>query len=635
MLSLRIKDSYGQSSFLGNIMSERAKTTLPPVASSYPTLPQQLGQAKGVTMVDGESLSHPLSPILDHTTIGMTDQPLPSASARIASHKSRLKANINLSQPPLLPPLPNRDTSSSSAKAIDSAVDDDQLPSLSQRQLQDIWKHVRYLLTAQVSRTTCDQVINRLEFVSFDKGVFRLGSTYPLALTTAQEYHSTRILDIVRSELPEAYHPLAIEFTLISPHKLPSSHDAMQGENPLEAPHLVTRQTENLSKLRNGDSAKGESKTNAKNVLPCPYQADEAFAPFYQALGLPLHSGMGFDDFIVDESNALAEAAAQKIINALGTDDIWASLVIYGEHGCGKTHLLQSIGWALHQQRPDLKFIFFRTHSFKHQFSKFMKTPAHVIFHDMMRDMDVLLIDDIHQLPNKHGPSCEEFLNLISDMRANGKTVIMTSVSHPAQLTSYSIALRSRLQESRIAEVKPPSEALQLAVLRRHADKLGLKHKLDDHGLMMMINRIQGGFRVLIGQLATIAHEASQQDGQWTSRRLGEFLDRQLGSQRRVSIFEIITHCCRLFGVSRAEFMSRRRHRTLTLCRHTAMYMAKELTQKSLPEIGRDLGKLDHTSVLYGIRRINQELENNPNFVIDLNDLKDRLLYGEASYQKD
>jgi chromosomal replication initiator protein len=319
---------------------------------------------------------------------------------------------------------------------------------------------------------------------------------------------------------------------------------------------------------------------------------------------LPAMSGlMGkytFETFVIGSSNRFAHAAALAAAETPGTK--YNPLFIYGGVGLGKTHLLQAIGNYALRNHPELKVRYVTLETFTNDFINSLRDDSIEGFKNRYRSIDVLLIDDV-QFLHKKEQTQEEFFHTFNTLYDAGKQIAITSDRHPKGLVTLEDRLVSRFEWGLITDIQPPDLETRVAILRKKVRSDGIA--LDDDVLMLIASRVPTNIRELEGCLTRVVAYASV-----TKHPLNVDLAREVLKDipeipsTRVTIDLILTAVAETTGISITEMTGDKRSRTIVESRHLAMYLARELTDASLPKIGERMGNRDHTTVLHAVEKI-------------------------------
>ena len=324
-----------------------------------------------------------------------------------------------------------------------------------------------------------------------------------------------------------------------------------------------------------------------------------------------------FDNFVVGKSNQLGLAAATQVAENPGGS--YNPLFIYGGVGLGKTHLMHAVGNALCLRKPDAKVVYLHSERFVADMVKALQLNAINDFKRYYRSVDALLIDDIQFFAGKER-SQEEFFHTFNALLEGGQQIILTCDRYPKEINGLEERLKSRFGWGLTVAIEPPELETRVAILKRKAEQVGIP--LPNDAAFFMAQRIRSNVRELEGALKRVIA-----NGQFTGRELSVELVREslkdlLALQDRlVSIDNIQRVVAEYYKIKVSDLHSKRRSRSVARPRQVAMYLAKDLTNHSLPEIGDAFGGRDHTTVLHAVRKIKELLETSADIKEDVKNL--------------
>jgi chromosomal replication initiator protein len=342
--------------------------------------------------------------------------------------------------------------------------------------------------------------------------------------------------------------------------------------------------------------------------------------------GSPLDPRYTFDSFVVGASNRMAHAGATQVADtALGDAKGFNPLYIHSSVGLGKTHLLHAIAWEVKRKAPHAQVLYLTAERFRYQFVEALRSQDPLAFKEKFRAINILLIDDLEFM---HGERTEqEFDHIINSLLDGGRQVVVASARAPNHVERLNERMRSRLQRGLVTEIGALDHELRLKVLeKRLAEKRSLdpSFTLNREILDLLADRLTESGRELEGAVTRL-YATWQYMRTAITPDIAETVIRDLVhglEPRRIKIEDILRIISRHFGVSKGDLLSQRRHRSVVWPRQVGMYLAKQLTARSLPEIGRRFGNRDHTTVLHAIRKIEGELVDNPRLKEELEELK-------------
>ncbi len=326
-----------------------------------------------------------------------------------------------------------------------------------------------------------------------------------------------------------------------------------------------------------------------------------------------LDSTQTFDSFVVGTSNQLAHAAACRVTEAsAGAPVTFNPLFIHSASGLGKTHLLNAIGHRIRDIHPERKVLFLTAERFMYSFIQALRSRDTISFKDQFQSVDVLLIDDFQFLQGK--TMQQEFCHTFNSLVDSRRQVIVAADVPPSQLDTIDQRMRSRLMGGLVIDIELPDlELRRKIVLGRYVAMNSRDHSvvIPDDVLEFVANRITGGGRELEGALNRIV--AYQQFNKSPiTLDLAAMVLRDMSAnpdQCRIKIDDILKIVGRHFNVARTDLLSPRRARSIVVPRQVGMYLAKKMTSRSLPEIGRRFGGRDHSTVLHAVRKIDDQIK--------------------------
>jgi chromosomal replication initiator protein len=312
-----------------------------------------------------------------------------------------------------------------------------------------------------------------------------------------------------------------------------------------------------------------------------------------------LNPNYTFDRFVIGPSNRLAHGAALAVAEA--PSEAYNPLFLHGPPGLGKTHLLAAIANYLHDNAPGLSVRYTTAESFTNEFVAALKSAGSEAFKARYRDIDVLLIDDVQFLEGKPNTE-EEFFHTFNALYESGSQLVLSADRIPSELSTLASRLRDRFEWGLTVAVEPPNLATRLTVLKRLVRESGVEIA-DSGALSELANRIDANIRQLHGALTRVLAHASLMARPLSSELIAEVVPRTR-TPRTTSVEEIQQRVAEAFGISRAELIGSSRAATPLRARQVAIFLTRELTDLSLPQIGRLYGGRDHSTVLNSLRRV-------------------------------
>jgi len=314
-----------------------------------------------------------------------------------------------------------------------------------------------------------------------------------------------------------------------------------------------------------------------------------------------------FDVFVIGASNRFAHAAALAVAEAPAQS--YNPLFIYGSTGLGKTHLLQAIGHYVLEQHPTLNVRYVTTETVLNEFVDSMRDGRMVSFKQRYRTYDLLLIDDIQFIEGKERLQ-EEFFHTFNSLYEAGKQIVLSSDRPPRQLATLEARLRSRFEWGLITDIQPPDLETRIAILRKRVMTDDIEIAMPEV-LTFIADRVSSNIRELEGALTRVVAYASL-TGRPISTDVAQEVLRDLfpqGAARSITIEQIQSAVCEWFHISLGELRGDKRSQAIVFPRQVAMYLARELTDSSLPKIGARFGGRDHTTVLHAVSKITRLLK--------------------------
>jgi chromosomal replication initiator protein len=329
----------------------------------------------------------------------------------------------------------------------------------------------------------------------------------------------------------------------------------------------------------------------------------------------PFDTKYRFENFVVGHANEVAFAAARTLATAANV--AFNPLFIHGATGSGKTHLLHAIGHEFRRLKPKAKVIYISAERFMLDFVQALRENKTLQFKKRLRSADLLLVDDIQFIAGRESGQ-EEFLNTINEVMSAGRLIAVASGVSPQDLDGIEPRILSRLAWGLVADINRPDLELRLNIISKKLEALP-NIEMPEEVVMFLAKRISSNARELEGALNRIAAYAAMQNRVIDLDFVGEVLASTLrANQRRVSIDEIQAKVADLYRIRKGEMTSQRRAREVALPRQVAMYLARQLTPRSLPEIGRRFGGRDANTVIHAIRRIEKLRAQDPELDTDI-----------------
>jgi chromosomal replication initiator protein len=319
-------------------------------------------------------------------------------------------------------------------------------------------------------------------------------------------------------------------------------------------------------------------------------------------ISAPLDQRYTFDHFVVGKPNEFAHAAARRVAEADRAS--FNPLFLYGGVGLGKTHLMHAIAWHIRRTNPGRTVIYLSAEKFMYRFVRALRHQDTMAFKEQFRSVDVLMIDDVQFIAGKDATQ-EEFFHTFNSLVDQGRQIVLSADKSPSDLEGMEERLRSRLGCGLVADIHATTYELRLGILESKAEQMGvgvpkrvsefLAHKITSN-----VRELEGALNRVIAHSQLVGRDINLES---TQEVLHDLLR---ASDRRITIEEIQRKVAEHFQIKMAEMSSARRARQVARPRQVAMYLAKQLTSRSLPEIGRKFGGRDHTTVMHAVRKVEE-----------------------------
>lgn len=498
--------------------------------------------------------------------------------------------------------LESGDSDGASGRAVEMTL------AVAQQKLQ----RVKISLRARLGEEVVSQWFKPLEFQSFDGRVLKVTVPVKFLRNWIQSHYEDAI---VACAAPEFVGLERVEVLLRQPSAAPV--------RPQPAVQQQSRPQPAVEPRGNG----GEFDA-AQRQLMVPAQATQR----HQVNGLegsPLDPRYTFESFVVGPSNRMAHAGAVQVAETVFAESRgFNPLVVHSSVGHGKSHLLHAIAWEARRKTPAAKVLYLTAERFRFTFVEALRAQDAMAFKDRFRSIDMLLIDDLEFMT---GEKTElEFEHIINMLLDSGRQLVVASARPPAQLARLNDRMRSRLQRGLVTEIGTMDQELRVRILERRIQEkraVDPSFEIPREVIQIVADRLTESARELEGAVTRLY-------AQWQFTRSAitvegtEMLLRDLvstGETRRIRIEDILRIVSRHFGVSKNDILSERRHRSVVWPRQIGMYLAKQMTARSLPEIGRRFGNRDHTTVLHAIRKIEGQITGNTQLKEEIDELKKQL----------
>jgi chromosomal replication initiator protein len=446
---------------------------------------------------------------------------------------------------------------------------------------ETVWSRILPALQTHLGKDACRNWIDPLVYLGADRGVGRFTApTGFIGVWVSRNYGET-----VRKLLVQEGEPVSrLEFSVCED----SARRLFPG--------------------RSGSAARPAAETAAAPVVAAPAIAtSHADAADVELPTSPLDSRFTFDSFVVGKPNELAHAAARRVAERSGVS--FNPLFLYGGVGLGKTHLMHAIAWELRQNDPTARVLYLSAEQFMYRFISAIRFKEMHGFKELFRSVDMLMVDDVQFIAGKDSTQ-DEFFHTFNALIDQHKQIIISADRAPGEIDGLEERIKSRLQWGLVVDLHPTDYELRLGILQSKAEAQLLEHPgvtIGSGVMEFLAHRISSNVRVLEGALNRLFAFASLVGRDINLDMTQECLaDILRASERKVTIEEILRKVADHYNLRMSDLLSARRARNVARPRQVAMYLAKTLTSRSLPDIGRRFGGRDHTTVIHAVRKIEE-----------------------------
>ena len=453
---------------------------------------------------------------------------------------------------------------------------------MSSMNLGDQWRRVRARLHAELGEATVNSWFKQIDLIGVDDGRVMLSVPTRFIRNWVVSHYADRLAKLWADEDAGFSRVDVVVHSEGRPDPAPCADAVPERQERAAAPAAQPREDVVLA-----------------NAVPQGFED--------AGVGAPLDPRFTFEAFVVGKSNELAHAAARRVAEA--TDVTFNPLFLYGGVGLGKTHLMHAIAWEIRTRHPERKVLYLSAEKFMYQFVRALRFKDTMAFKQQFRSVDVLMIDDVQFISGKDSTQ-EEFFHTFNALIDHNRQVIISADRSPSDLEGIEERIRSRLGWGLAADIHPTDYELRLGILQAKADDMMSKNgpiSIPPGVLEFLAHRIVSNVRELEGALKRVVAYASLVGRPITLDMAQEVLrDLLRSNDRKITIEEIQRRVAEYYNVRLADMLSARRARAVARPRQVAMYLSKQLTTRSLPEIGRKFGGRDHTTVIHAVRKIDE-----------------------------
>lgn len=431
--------------------------------------------------------------------------------------------------------------------------------------IQELWQQVLDTIKTKISKPSYDTWLHASKATLFD------GSTLVVSAPTkfAQEWLENRYSTLIKSTVYDC----------------------------------LNRHVEVVITIEAEDSAKPETDTERQALLNEPESPNGMTT---------LNRRYTFDTFVVGAGNRFAHAAALAVAEAPGK--AYNPLFLYGGVGLGKTHLMHAIGHLVLDRKPNANVLYLSSEKFTNEFINAIMNNRGEAFRNKYRNIDVLLIDDIQFIAGKEQTQ-EEFFHTFNTLQEEGKAIIISSDRKPKEIPTLEDRLRSRFEWGLITDIQPPDLETRIAILYKKSKAEQLDIPTDV--MTYIANNINTNVRELEGALIRTVAYSSLVNQDYSVQLAAEALKDIMPAEspRSVTIQKIQQHVAAFYGLKPEDLKERKRTKAVVFPRQVAMYLARELTEYSLPKIGEAFGGRDHTTIIHAHNKISKSVHEDPDFI--------------------
>ncbi len=453
--------------------------------------------------------------------------------------------------------------------------------------VQNEWGQICNQLKTEIGEKAYDSWLKPLSVGNFNNGIMNICVPTRFMRNWVITNYSDRIQKIWEKKNPDIKTinfivQISDEPTSTSGHS-PACRSLLKKISTSPAPQPTQNYSNSLSQVA--------------NVAECV-----SFSNSGQSLSVPLNPNYTFENFVVGKTNEFAFAAAKKVAES---DNVpFNPLFLYSGVGLGKTHLMHAIAQHIKKHNPQKNIVYLSAEKFMYKFVKALRYKDTAAFKEQFRSVDVLMVDDVQFMGGKDTTQ-EEFFYTFNSLIEEGRQIIISADKSPSDLEGIEMRLRSRLGCGLVADIHPTDFDLRVGILNKKAKQLGCE--LPSNVAEFLAQKISSNIRELEGALRrVIAHSQLLSDKCITLETTQDVLKDMLRSyDKKTTIDEIQKKVADFYNISVKEMQSSRRARTVARPRQIAMYLAKQLTSRSLPEIGRKFDR-DHTTVMHAVRKVEE-----------------------------
>ena len=468
---------------------------------------------------------------------------------------------------------------------------------MEEKELEEIWTKILINLRENIAESACDRWLSPVQPKALDEATFYLEAPNEFAKNYIQDRYIPFIKDAGKDVIGRE-----VEIRLTSAQG-GGLYDEVRTE-------------------KNGQTVLMAAEPMTKNTVTASTGEGSFLTPIAPGDHSSLNAHYTFDKFVIGNSNRFAHAAALAVSESPGA--VYNPLFMYGGVGLGKTHLMHAIGNQILKNNPDMRMLYISSEKFTNEFINSIVKGNPEAFRQKYRTIDVLLVDDIQFLYKKEQTQ-EEFFHTFNALFDARKAIILSSDRHPRNIQTLEDRLRSRFEWGLITDVQAPDLETRIAILKKKA----IMEELDvpNDVLTFIASRIDNNIRELEGALTRVVAYAQLNGRPITTDLVSEAMKNVYPTQRTTIItLELIQKLiCSYFNITSEDIMSKKRTKEIAFARQVAMYLCREMTDSSLPQIGEYFGGRDHTTVLHAYKTIEEAQKNDQKLNASIQELMQRL----------
>lgn len=445
---------------------------------------------------------------------------------------------------------------------------------LLQFDFEPAWSRVQNRLREDLGDTTFRSWLKPLRFVDLHENIIQLAAPTRFMREWVASHYAEELRRLWREEIPSL---AAVEIVV---------------RRFEETPHAAAPEPQRKVETSSG----GESRLTYSAQI-----SDDDFL----SISSPLDPRLTFENFVTGKPNELAYAAALRVAESNKITQGCNPLFLYGGVGLGKTHLMHAMAWHIRKTNPQRRVIYLSAEKFMYQFIRALRHKEAMAFKELFRSVDMLMIDDVQFIAGKDSTQ-EEFFHTFNALVDQNKQLVITGDRSPADMDGMEERIRSRLGWGLVADIHATTYELRLGILQSKLEQMpGIQ--VSPKVLEFLAYKITSNVRELEGALNRVVAHATLVGRAITLESTQEVLaDLLRANDRRLTIEDIQKQVAQHFNIKMTDMHSARRSRTIARPRQIAMFLAKKLTSRSLPEIGRKFGGKDHTTVMHAVRKVEE-----------------------------